>query len=77
MNLMSFLVGPSGKLSTMRLSVLLVILLVLGPRIVLAFKSGQYPALTAEEAGLIFAVLGVKAYQRGKEAQANGKENGQ
>jgi len=61
----------------MRVSVLLVILFVLAPRVVIAVKTGQYPPLTAEEAGLVFAVLGVKAYQRGKEAQANGKENGQ
>lgn len=60
--------GSAASVSTMRVAVLLVVLLVLAPRIVTAIKTGQMPTLSAEEMGLVLGALGIKAYQRGKES---------
>jgi hypothetical protein len=51
----------------MRVSAILVVLLVLGPRAYVVVKTEQVTPVAAEDAALVVGVLAVKGWQRGKE----------
>ncbi len=65
--LLSFLSEPGGKVSATRIGLLLVILLILLPRAIVAWKTSQMPPLSWEETSMVLGALGVKMLQRPKE----------
>lgn len=59
--------GSGQSVSTMRVCALLVVGCVMGAWAVVSIKAGALQAISPEQLGLVLGVLGLKAWQRGKE----------
>lgn len=72
--LLSFLSGPSGKTSHMRVMSTFIVVAIVGTWSWVSVRKQALQPLDPEHAGLVVAALGIKAYQRTTEAKES-KEN--
>ena len=67
------LAESDGNPSTMRFATLLISSTILAGWLYVTVKTAVLQPLTTEQVALVLGALGIKAYQRGKEAAPNGQ----
>ncbi len=64
----------NGNPSTMRVVVALVVLIMVGTWAYVSISNKALAPMSVEEVGLMLGAMGIKAFQKGKEANVDAKE---